>query len=130
MKRWQKLEDATVAKTSEIATQTDNPLIRQVMQIILHDSSRHRRVQQMIIDSVEREGIVVSPEDLAEVWGSIEAHLEMERKTIELGKESLEALEGGRNVIQLYLLSYLLADEEKHERLLTDLELIKKGMYP
>ena len=33
-------------------------------------------------------------------------------------------------MVQQYLLNYLLEDEKKHDKLLDDLELIKKKMYP
>ncbi len=130
MREWQRLEDATIAQTAQIRLKTQNPLIRLVMEIIQRDSVMHHRVQQMIKDSIERERINVPPSDLADIWDAIEAHTEMERKTVELGRLSLEELEGTGNVVQSYLLAYLKADEEKHDKLLADLELIKKGMYP
>jgi hypothetical protein len=34
-----------------------------------------------------------------------------------------------RDVVQLYLLSYLGHDERKHDQLLEDLPLIKQGLY-
>jgi hypothetical protein len=130
MREWQRLEDATVAHTAKINTKTDNPLLRMVMEIIQRDSVMHRRVQQMIIDSIEKEAINVPVDDLVAVWDSIEQHVTMERKTIELGEWSLKELEGHGNAVQRYLLSYLKADEEKHDKLLSDLDLIKKGMLP
>ena len=50
--------------------------------------------------------------------------------TIEMAAESLAALEGSKNVVQLYLLDYLKKDEEKHDAMLEDLSRIKKAMYP
>jgi hypothetical protein len=130
MREWQRLEDATVAHTAKVNTKTDNPLLRLVMDIIQRDSVQHRRVQQFIIDSIQKEQVNVPVDELVEVWDAIEQHVEMERKTIELGEWSLKELEGHRQVVQSYLLSYLKADEEKHDKMLSDLELIKKGMYP
>jgi hypothetical protein len=60
----------------------------------------------------------------------IEAHIELERKTLEMAGRSLEALKGKKMVIQEYLLQYLQEDEEKHNNLLRRLEMIKKGMTP
>jgi len=61
----------------------------------------------------------------------IEDHVKLEKKTIEYAKESLEAIGSSKGMlIQHYLLSYLLKDEEKHEAVLADLEKIKGGMYP
>lgn len=130
MGRWQKLENATVAQTAKIMGETDNPLIRLTMEIIQRDSNLHYRVQQLIIDSITREQINVPVDELSRIWTSIEKHIEMERKTIELASQSLEALGGTKNVVQQYLLSYLMEDEKKHDKMLSALELIKKHMYP
>lgn len=130
MREWQRLEDATVAQTAKIKMKTENPLIRLVMEIIQRDSNMHHRIQQFIINSLEKERVNIPVEDLVAVWEAIEQHIEMERKTVELGKLSLAELEGSGNVVQQYLLTFLQADEQKHDKLLSDLELIKKGMYP
>ena len=130
MKRWQKLENAAIAQTARIMEQTEHPLIRQVMEIIQNDSKNNYRVQQLIIDSVEKEYINVFTDDLAAAWESIEKHIALEKKTIEMAAESLAALEGSKNVVQLYLLDYLKKDEEKHDAMLEDLSRIKKAMYP
>ena len=57
-------------------------------------------------------------------------HIDLEKKTVELAKDSLEALKGRKMVVQEYLLDYLRIDEEKHNSVLESLGTIKKGMYP
>ena len=47
MDAWQKIEDAAVETTGAIADQTDNPVIKLVMEIIQRDSQMHHRVQQL-----------------------------------------------------------------------------------
>ncbi|MBW2307139.1 MAG: hypothetical protein JRG73_09410 [Deltaproteobacteria bacterium] len=130
MKQWQKVEDATVAKTASVMEETDNPLIRLVMEIIQRDANLHHRVQQLIIDSLERGSIPITVEDLQKVWISIEEHIQIERNATEMAKSSLSALQGRAGIVQHYLISYLMEDEKKHEKLLSNLEQIKKGMYP
>ena len=130
MKRWQRIENAAVSQTSQVMDETENQLIRLVMEIIQRDSNMHHRVQQAVIDSLERESINVFYDDLEKVWVSIEKHIAIEKKTIELAKSALEALEGTKTPVQQYLITYLLADEEKHDKLLDDLALVKKGMFP
>lgn len=130
MRQWQKIENAAVSQTAKIMDETEHPLIRLVAEIIQRDSNAHHRVQQAVIDSLEKENINVLYDDLEKVWESIAKHILIERKTIELARESLEALEGTRYPVQQYLVTYLLRDEEKHDKLLSDLELIKKRMYP
>ena len=130
MKRWQKLENAAIAQTARVMEETEHPLIRAIMEVIQNDSKNHYRIQQLIIDSVEKEYINVFVDDLTKVWESIEKHIALEKKTIEMADESLAALEGSKNVVQLYLLDYLRKDEEKHDALLSDLSRIQKAMYP
>ena len=130
MSRWQEIENAAVSATEEIIGKTDHPLIRTVMEIIQTDSKRHFQVQQMIIDTLEKENVTISPDDLVEVWDLIENHIEIERKTVEFATEALDALKGTKMVVIQYLLDYLLADENKHNELLDNLEGIKKAMYP
>ena len=67
----------------------------------------------------------LSPDDLAEVWGQLEAHDELERQTIELA----ENLKGqSQNPVTNLLLDYLLRDEQKHDTILCQLEEFKKHM--
>ena len=80
--------------------------------------------------SLEKQAIALSPDELGEIWTLIEKHIELERKTINFAKEALEALKGKKMVVEQYLLEYLLEDENKHNKILDNLEGIKKGMYP
>ena len=128
MKKWQKIEDATVAATGMIIEKTDNPIIHLIMEIIQRDSQMHYRLQEWIADSLEFKTVSLSYDELDRVWALIEKHIELEKKTLAMAKESLEALKGRKMVIQEYLLNYLAEDEQKHNNLLTHLEGIKKGM--
>jgi hypothetical protein len=74
--------------------------------------------------------ISLSPEELGSVWGEIEKHIELEKKTIKLAEEALEALKGRKMMVQEYFLHYLLMDEQKHASILEQLGIIKSGMYP
>ena len=129
LKAWQHVETLSVTQTADIIDKTQNPVIRLVMEIIGRDSATHHRVQQFLIDSIEGEAVTLTPEELAQVWDAIEAHIASERRTGELIAEAGRALAGTRNVVQQYLLSYLGQDEKKHDKLLDDLALIKRGMF-
>jgi len=131
MKRWQKIENAGVSSTGRIIEQTENPIVRLVMEIIQRDSQLHHRVQELIADSLTTKAVTLTPEEVGEVWGQIETHIEIEKQTVELAKSSLRAIEGKKGMlIQAYLLEYLLRDEEKHDLMLAKLNEIKKGLYP
>ena len=95
------------------------------MEIIRNDSVQHHRVQQFIIDSLTKQPISLSHEDLAKVWEEIEAHDEVERRTIEMAKECKEEC---RFFVQRALLTYLISDEEKHDLILKELDNFKRNM--
>ena len=67
LRSWQALEREAINTTAEIMEQTDNALIRQIMEIIRNDSVQHHRVQQFLIDSMTKKAITLAPEDLAEI---------------------------------------------------------------
>ena len=125
LRQWQGIERQAMNDTAEIAEQTDNRLIRLIMEIIRHDSLMHHRVQQFLIDSVTKENITLSREDVAEIWEKIEAHDQIERQTIEMAKTLREQ---AWSPVHKQLLDYLLTDESKHDSLLVQLEEVKKGM--
>jgi len=130
MRTWQKIEDTSVSSTAKIMEQTSNPIIKIVMEIIHNDSKMHYRVQEMIADSLEKEAISLTPDQMTDVWTSIEKHIEMETVTVSYVDETLNEIKGRKMLVQEYLLKYLKADEMKHDALLSLLESVKKGMYP
>ena len=130
MRKWQKIEDASVTSTSQVIKKTQNPLIRMIMEIILRDSQMHYRVQELIADSIERQAITMTTEELADVWKMIERHIDLEKKTLKIARKSIKSLKGQQGmIVQEYLLNYLLEDEKKHNDLLSRLDAIKRGIY-
>jgi hypothetical protein len=127
MKEWQHIEDESIANTTEIIQKSKNPLVHLVMEIIRQDSAMHRRVQQLIIDHFTKKPITMDHDELAGFWDLVEQHDEVEKKTISLAKQ---ALIENKSPIAQYLLQYLLDDEEKHDKLLEEMNKIKLGMVP
>jgi len=127
LRRWQEIEDESVAQTSAIIARTHNPLIQLVMEIIRQDSAMHKRVQGVIRDSLEKQAFSLTPEELGEVWDLIEKHAEAEKETIELAEK---AKHNCHSFVQRHLLTYLTEDEQKHDRLLNQLEDFKRNLYP
>ena len=74
--------------------------------------------------------VTLTPDELGEIWGSIEEHLAIEKQMVGYVEETLAALKGKHMIVQEYLLNYLHEDEKKHDLLLENLEKVKKGMYP
>jgi hypothetical protein len=130
MKRWQRIENASISSTGNVIEKTENPIVRIVMEIIQRDSQMHYRVQELIADSLTSKTISLTPEELEKVWDLIEKHIKLERQTVGMAEEALAALKGKQMVVQEYLLRYLLEDENKHNHILDSLGVIKKGLYP
>jgi hypothetical protein len=95
------------------------------MEIIRNDSVQHHRVQQFIIDTMTKEPVKLSPEDMADVWSRIEEHDELERRTIELAKELKEKT---TDPVVASLLEYLIIDEQKHDHILNQLDAVKRHL--
>jgi rubrerythrin len=125
LRSWQGLEREAINTTAEIMEQTGNPLIRQVMEIIRNDSVQHHRVQQFLIDVLTTKPVSLAPQEMADIWGRIEEHDKLERKTIELAKQLQQ--ESTEPVARI-LLEYLIVDEQKHDTILGQLEELKKHM--
>jgi hypothetical protein len=125
MREWQGIERHSIDTTTRIIEKSSNPLIRQFMEIIRNDSIQHHRVQQFIIDSLTKEAVTLSHDELAQIWEEIEAHDRIEMKTIQMAKELKENC---KFFVQRSLLEYLLADEQKHDFILKELDNYKKNM--
>ncbi len=123
LRKWQKIERQAVETTAGIMEKTSNKLIWQIMEIIRNDSVQHHRVQGFIIDTLTTTPISLTPDELGEVWQEIEAHDEVERDIIKMAKELRDNCP---LIVQRQLIDYLIYDEEKHDKLLTQLNEFKK----
>jgi hypothetical protein len=127
LKKWQVVEDQSVKSTTDIMAKTKNPVVKHIMEIIRQDSAMHKRIQQLIIDSFEKEAFSLAPEELGGIWNMVEKHIELEKETIRLAEESRK---NSKNFVIRYLLGYLMTDEQKHNDILQKMEDIKSGIYP
>jgi hypothetical protein len=125
LREWQGIERQAMSFTAEISEKTESTLIRLIMEIIQHDSHIHHRVQQFLIDSITKESVAVTREDVVAIWDSIEEHDKLEKKTIKLA-EGLKK-EAWTPVHKL-LLEYLLRSESLHDSLLEQLGEFKADM--
>ena len=124
MKQWQKLEDDTIRFSEEMMKKSRNKLIRLTMEMIKNDSQKHKAMQQMLIDSIEKEPFVLSPDELNALGNGLNKHLAAEAKSLELADE---ALLNAEMFVTRYVLSYLIADEQKHHNLLGKLNELKRA---
>lgn len=126
LRRWQEIEDSCIASCAAITAKTENSLIRLTMDIIRIDSETHKRVQQLMIESLEKEPISLTSKDLSEIWEVIEQHAFLEKQTMFLAEQARHIC---RSFVLRYLLTYLIEDEQKHDRLLNQLEDFRREIY-
>ena len=125
LRQWQGLERQAMNDTAEIMEKTKSPLIRIIMEIIRHDSLMHHRVEQFLIDSVEKDAVTVTREDIVEVWESLEAHDRAEKRTIQMAEDLRKK---AWSPVHKLLLDYLLREEAKHDSLIAQLDAFKKDL--
>ncbi len=124
IREWQALEDKTIESASALINKTNNPLVKMTMEMIKHDSEKHKVMQQMIIDSITKEAIHLSPDELAPLSEILNRHMEAEAKSLSLADAALEKSE---LFVTRYILSYLIADETKHHSLISKLNELKRA---
>ena len=130
MQSWQGVERDSVASTAAVLEKTKHPLLRLVMEIIRRDSELHERVQQFIIDSVEKRPVTLSPDEMGEISALLDHHLRLEDQMVEAVNASVEQVRGHKMLVEEYLLDFLIQDEKKHAAMLRSLDKVKRGMYP
>ena len=86
----------------------------------------HSKVPQAIIDSLGKEAIILTPEEVGEMWELIYQHMDLEKETIQLAEKGLKNC---RLFPQRRLSIYLREDERKHDCLLVHLENFKRKLY-
>jgi rubrerythrin len=124
LREWQKLEDETIKHAESTLRKSKNKLVKMTMEMIKNDSQKHRAMQQMLIDSMTKTPFILSPDDLASLSDGLNKHLSAEAKSLELADE---ALQNSELFVTRYILSYLIADEQKHHALLSKLNELKRA---
>ena len=119
------LIDSTIKFSDDMMKKTSNKLVKMTMEMIKHDSQKHKVMQQMLIDSITKEPFILSPDDLAALSDGLNKHLAAEAKSLELADA---ALKNSELFVTRYVLSYLLADEQKHHNLLGKLNELKRAI--
>lgn len=120
---WQVLEDDTIRFSEDMLKKSKNPLVRMTMEMIRSDSKKHKTMQQMLIDSITKEAVHLSPDELATISDTLNKHIAAEQKSLELADEALKHSE---LFITRFILKMLIADETKHHNVLGDLNELKR----
>ncbi len=125
--KWQKMEAVSAKTCAEVQKKTKNPLIKMIAEIIRRDSETHIDVLKLIKDSLTKEAIHLTPDELVEIWDLVDGYHKIEQKSVEIAQE---AIRDSRLFEIRYLLTYLLEDESKHLKLLDQLDDFKRNLFP
>ena len=125
--KWQKMESLSVKTCAEVQKKTKNTLIKTIAEIIRRDSESHIDVLKLIRDSLTKEALHLTPDELVEIWDLVDGYHKIEHKSVDIAQE---AIRDSRLFEIRYLLTYLLEDESKHLKLLNQLDDFKRSLFP
>ena len=111
IKEWIVLEDETIASANELIGKSNNPFVKMRMEMVKHDSGKHKEMLQWIIDNLTKEAVHLTPGEIMPLSALLHMHLEVEAKSIVLANNALK--KSGLPIVR-YILSALLDDETKH----------------
>ncbi len=121
---WMELEDETIKHADATLKKTKNKLVKMTMEMIKNDSQKHKAMQKLLADSLTKEALILTPDDLMDLSDGLNKHLAAEAKTLEIADA---ALNESKLFVTRYILSYLIADEQKHHSLLAKLNELKRA---
>ena len=123
---WYKLEDQTIGFAEDLKKKSDNPFIKVIMEIIKHDSQKHKIMQQFVIDALTKEAVHLAPQDLIPLADILEKHIQAEAKSMGMANACSTV---SRNYFVDFIVSALTDDEIKHHNMLKSLDHIKSAVY-
>ena len=127
IREWIELEDRTIASAEEVIRNANNPFVQMRMEMVKHDSGKHKVMLQWILDNLTREATHLTPDDVAPLSALLHKHLEVEARSIVLANS---ALKKSRLRVINYILSALLEDETMHHAQIIQLDdEVKKAVY-
>lgn len=112
---WQAIEARNIEYSNKEIPKAKNPLIKTMLQALRLEAEKRSLLQQMVVNSINKEAVHLSPDELESLSGHLNRHIEAEEKALSLAKE---AFENSELTIPRYLLSYLIADLKKQNGLL------------
>jgi rubrerythrin len=122
LRSWRTTETYTIKGCEKLLARSDNQLVKTIISAIRSDSEKHRDILQLILDSMTKQAIHLTPEEIADIASSIDRHISIEEKTIGYTEK---AIGKATDPVMKQLLRYILDDEKKHERMLTQLSELK-----
>ncbi|MBI5741738.1 MAG: hypothetical protein HZA16_13605 [Nitrospirae bacterium] len=115
----QEIESRNIEYSDKEIPKARSPFIKAMLKTLKLDAERHCIMEQMIIEGVKKEAVNLSPEELADLSGHLNRHLDNEERALSLAQE---ALKKGGSPVPSYLLQYLVADIQQQNTILKQFE--------
>lgn len=125
LRELQEIERSNLEQATRVMEQSENELVRMLMDISASGALQRHKVAQFIIDSLKI-SVELTPDELELVWREIESYHRRDRSTIAIASELRDSV---RFFVQNSMLEYLVLDAEKEDKLLMALEDFKKRAF-
>lgn len=119
MADWERVEADTIKFANKEIPHARNILTKTMLQVLEFEAQQHRLIQQMIIDSLKKEAVNLSPDELGILPGYINRYLEAEGKILCEAEGSAAQSEP---FVTSYLFSYLMEDLKTQSCMLKQFE--------
>ncbi len=122
LKRWKELEAATIKSCGAINKKTANPLVKTLITAIANDSAKHKNILQLIIDGMTKKAFVLTPDDVSQISGLLDKHVDLENEAIDIAEQAIKI---SKDPVTKQLLRLILEDEKKHASLTEQINELK-----
>ena len=112
---WQDTETGTILYARDQIPKAKNPLTKTMLKVIRLEAEKNSLIQQMIVESVKKEAVHLSPEELATFSGHINRYIEAEEKALNRAEA---ATSWNESSVPSSLLSFLISDLKQQNCLL------------
>lgn len=124
IQNWIVLEENTINHANDLISQSNNPMLKTIIDLVKMDSEKHKRILETIRLSLNS-AVTFNTDDLKIVDTFIEKHAAMEKNAVSTAEQALEM---GSLPLPKLLLSHLLEDEKSHDNYMEELTKIKAYM--
>jgi hypothetical protein len=116
MAEWQDTEAGNIMYAKEEIKKAKNPLTKTMLKMIMLESERNTLIQQMIIESIRKEAVHLSPEELGSLSGHLNRYIDAEEKVL---CHAEAAAMKNEPFVPKSLLTFLISDLKQQNCLLT-----------
>jgi hypothetical protein len=112
---WMDTETGTILYARNEIPKATNPLTKTMLKVIRLEAEKNSLIQQMIVESVKKEAVHLSPEELATFSEHLNRYIEAEEKALSRAEAATNWHESS---VPLSLLTFLVSDMKQQNCLL------------